>query len=663
MERARYLCCLGLMIAAAITPVAAGQGEPSESLLNMDLEDLMQVEVTTASRLGESKREAPAAITVLTQEDIQRSGATSLPEVLRLVPGLYVARLNANKWSVTARGFGGRFANKMQVLVDGQSIYSPLFSGTFWEVEEVVLEDVDRIEVLRGPGGATWGANAVNGIINIVTKSARDTDSFVRVGGGSEDPARLGLRYTEHFSEDLAMRVSGQYLHRGQMDSPTGGAAHDDYDLTNLQLRLDWAPPGPDELTFIAKGLTSRVHDSLLLAQPLPPWQVNSRDISTYDQLNAQIRWRHERTNGGDFQLQAYADHWHDDSIVIDDRRQIADIEAQWRTDPDARVEWAYGLGMRYVRDTIDSRYATFDPEREDALTYDVFASMGAWAVPEKLRVMLGARVHWNDYTGVEVEPTARVTWLPAEKHSVWAAVSRGVRVPSRSERDLLLPNFGFTGVMIPLDGSKDLESEVLLSYELGYRFMPKPDFAIEVATYVNHYDKLRTVELDYPRVDFWEGWPALLIPFEARNNMEATVMGGSVALDWRPREWWRVRGSWAYLNEHLNPQFRSLDIITEQTSRDTPRHVFTLWNSFDITPKVSLDSLLQYVDRLDGLDVDDYVIANLRLGWRPREDLLLSLVGTNLLDSSHLEYTSSLVNTEVAEIERGIYAEVKWTF
>jgi iron complex outermembrane receptor protein len=646
------------------TPAFAqtGNAASAEDLLNLSMEDLMKVEVSTASRHSESRKQTPAAITVLTAEDIRRSGATSLPEVLRLVRGVYVARLDANKWSVSSRGFGGRFANKMLVLVDGVSIYSPLFSGTFWEAENVMIEDIERIEVIRGPGGATWGANAVNGTINIITKPASETGNLLRAGTGTEDRARLGVRVSEQVSEDLALRVSGQYLHRGEMEFPQGGGSLDEYYGGDTQFRMDWNPNERDHLTLAAKYIHMKAHESYVLAQRFVPWSRTSHDISLLDQTNLSLQWNRQQDHGGEMTLRAYFDYWDNRSVVLDDRRYVVDVEHEWRRPVGDRVELVYGGGINHVWDDIGARYGAFFPEHTSDTTVDFFGSISYWAVPEKLRLVAGTRAEMNDYTGFEIEPTLRATWLAAENHTVWASISRAIRVPARGETDIFLPSLGFPGGYAALVGNDGMESESLIAYELGYRFTPRPTLALELELFFNHYHDLRTIELTRPYVA-WQPAPMLVVPFVSRNNMEAESAGGSIFIDWRPVERWRLRAHWTYFNLTLRPQFRTLDLLTEDATNDAPRHIFTIWNSFDITPKVTLDAILQYTDRLDGLDVEDYFTANLRLGWKPREDLEIAIVGSNLLEPERLEYRSSLVNTETALIERGIYAEVSWQF
>lgn len=649
---------------AAWSAMAEETPKGAADLLEMSLEDLMQVEVTTVTRLTESRRATPAAVTVLTQEDIRRSGATSVPEVLRQVPGVYVSRLDGNKWSVTSRGFGGRFANKMLVLVDGVSIYSPLFSGTFWEVENVLLEDIERIEVVRGPGGAGWGANAVNGVINIITAAPSKTPGgLLRVGAGTEERARVGLRYTEEVSEDLRLRISGQYMNRDDQRSLGGGEAFDSYWSGNSQLRLDWTPEGQDSLTFIAKALHSEFNETYRLGSQLPPYMRDYPDNSYVDQGNLMLRWKRQLDEGEELQVQAYFDHWRNSSVVIMDERHVVDLEAQHRLPIGNGHELVYGAGVRHVWDEIGSRYATFSPEENSETTYSAFANLSLWAIPDRLRFVLGTRAEHNDYTGLELEPTLRLAWTPGEKHTLWAAVSRAIRAPARGETDIFLPALAGPGFLAALDGNPDLDSESLLACEVGYRYMPSTRFTVEATTFINQYDDLRTLEVQAPYLKLWDHWPVLVIPIETYNNMEATAVGGSVTIDYRPRPWWRLRASYAYLNIDLDLDAKTFDFISADAAGDAPRNLITLWNGFDITKNVSLDVLTQFVDELPALDVESHINASIRLAWRPREDLELALNGSNLFAPSKLEFRSSLLDTLPSEIQRGVYAELSWKF
>lgn len=658
---------LPLLAIASLVPVNAQtttSPRPAAELLDLSIEDLMQVEVTTVTRLTESRKDTPAAVTVITQEDIRRSGATSIPEVLRQVPGLYVARLDGNKWSVTTRGFGGRFANKMLVLVDGVSVYSPLFSGTFWEVENVLLEDIERIEVVRGPGGAGWGANAVNGVINIITAPAGKTPGgLLRLGAGTEERTRAGVRYTEEISDALKLRVSGQYSNRGDQRALGGGDAYDSYWSANSQLRLDWEPEGPDSLTFVAKALRNEFHETYRLASQLPPYSIEYGDNSYVEHGNLMLRWKRQLDEADEIQLQAYLDHWRNSAVVLLDERHVADVEAQRRFSFGEGHELVYGAGVRYVWDEIKSRYATFDPGVNDETTFSAFGNLSLWAVPEKLRFVLGMRVEHNDYTGLEFEPTLRLSWLVNEKHTLWGAVSRAVRVPARGEIDIFLPAMAGPGFVAGLNGSPDLDSENLVAYEVGYRYVPSTRFTLEATAFANRYDDLRTLELRAPYLRVWDGWPVWAIPVQPFNNMEALAVGGSVAIDYQPRPWWSIRASYAYLNVDLDLNAKTIDFISSEFAGDSPRNQITLWNSFDIGKRVTLDVLTQYVDDLSTLDVESYVNANIRLGWRPREDLELAITASHLLDPSRLEYRASLLDTLPSEIQRGVYAEISWKF
>lgn len=635
-----------------------------DSLLELDIEELIQIEVSTVSRKKEPKQQTPAAVTVITQEDIRRSGATSLPEALRLVPGLAVAELDANKWSVTARGFGGRYANKLLVLVDGVSIYSPLFSGTFWEIENLLVENIDRIEVVRGPGGAAWGANAVNGVVNIITKSAKDTQGgLLRIGAGTEKRAQIGLRYGEEINENLHLRVSTQYRNMDNYELESGEEAKDRYSLSGLQLRLDWTPSTGDELTFSAKGASASIHETYLLAQPLPPYQSPYNDDNYVNHGNLMLRWRRTFHDGDDFQIRAYYDYWRNGSVIIDDRRQVIDIEVQRRQTLGADNQLVYGGGVRHVWDDVHARYAQFHPARNDETTYSAFAHLTVPLLDDRLKLIAGARLEHNDYTGFEIEPMARFVWSPNHRHTLWGAVSRAVRVPARGETNIYIPAMAGPGFLAALNGYEDLDSESLMAYETGYRFAHGNNFSLEANAFFNDYAKLRSIELMFPRPILWEGLPTLLFPLEARNNLEGTTIGGSVSMDWRIRPWWRMRTSYAYIDADLRFTRPVIDFISKAAEGDVPRTTVTLWNSFELTKRTSLDILTQYVGRLSRLDVPDYVDLDVRLAWRPNDSMELALIGQNLLEPERLEYRASLVDTLPSKVQRGVYAEWSWSF
>ncbi len=636
----------------------------SATLIEMSLEELMNIEVTSVSKKGEKRQNAPAAITVLTQDDIRRSGATSLPELLRLVPGVQVARLDASRWSVTARGFGGRYANKLQVLVDGVSIYSPLFSGVYWEAEDILLDDIERVEVIRGPESTLWGANAVNGVINVITKSAYDTTGGrVSVLGGTEERARLSLRYGNMTNGPGAYRLYSQFYERDEGATPSGGEAHDSWRKYTLGGRFD-RTLGPDEdLTLVAKVTTYNQESTEVAYSLRPPYARDDVTESDYILSTLMSQWTIRPSDGSELQVKAYWQHWQDHSIEVHDRRDIVDLDFQHYFETGTRHTIVWGAGLRLINDDINEGQFRFDPGSRWDFLLSAFINDEIALVPDTLTLTLGTKVEFNSYSGFEFQPGARLAWTPNDVHTLWMALTRSVRSPSRTEHDAVLPSMTLPRTKVILVGDDAFDSEQQYSFEVGYRAVPHEEISFDLATFANWYDDLRTIELQWPRLRLSSLPVHLELPFHSDNNAEARTLGVEASFDWHYKPWGRLRGAYSYLDIDLRLHPETIDIITAASERDTPRHQAWLWSSFSPAKSVDLDLIMRYVDELPSIDIDDYWTLDLRAAWRPRENLEIALVGQNLLDSQHQEFAPTFVSIVPSELQRGVYAEVSWEF
>jgi iron complex outermembrane receptor protein len=472
----------------------------------MSVQDLMNIEVSSVSRREQKLSDAAAAVFVITREDIRRSGATSIPEVLRMAPGLEVAHIDANKWAISSRGFNSRFANKLLVLMDGRTVYTPLYSGVFWDVQDTMLEDIDRIEVIRGPGATLWGANAVNGVVNIITKSAEDTrGGLVVAGSGSEERGFGAVRYGGRIREDAFWRVYAKSFSRdGGVDASDRDGA-DDWDAFRGGFRLDWRPTGEDIFTFEGDAYKEDAGQTLrlpLLRQPFLAFLDDSAGIEGTDLL---AKWEHTFSSSSSIGIQLYYDRMKIEDILLTESRDTFDIELQHCFRTLERHEFIWGLGYRLYRDSVENTFQTaLDPAGKDAHLFSVFLQDDISLIKEKLHLILGAKIEHNDYTGFEIQPNARLIWTPHVRHTLWAAVSRAVRTPSRTEEDGRLnisvlppfapgnpsPNPGIVSVF----GNRDFLSEELIAYELGYRVHPVTELSFDLAVFYNDYDHLRTV-------------------------------------------------------------------------------------------------------------------------------------------------------------------------
>jgi iron complex outermembrane recepter protein len=658
---------------------------PPVDLTELSLEDLMDIRVTSTSRRPQSVAESAAAVFVITQEDIRRSGVTSIPEALRMVPGVEVARIDGNKWAVSVRGFNGRFANKLLVMMDGRSVYTPLFSGVLWDAQDTVLEDIERIEVVRGPGASLWGANAVNGVINIVTKRARDTQGGLFVaGGGTEEQGFSTLRYGGQFEDDAFYRAYVKYFNRDSQEFIDDGDAADDWQVGRAGFRMDWEPDdSPDAITVqgdIYRGVVGTTGRQFSLTTPF------SQTVNTDDDIfgaNLLTRWTHDFDDGSDMALQVYYDLVSGDELGIQLREQTFDVDFQHHFLIGDRNDIIWGLGYRLVDADFDDSFTVSlnDDHRTDHLV-SAFVQDEIALVEDELRLTLGSKFEYNTYTDFEIQPTARLLWTPDEQQSIWLAASRATRTPSQAEDSAELNTvLGPTDAANPFPnpfvlsvlGDTDLSSEDVLSFELGYRVQPTSDFSLDVAAFYNIYDNLSSVETESFVITPSPGFPdffCLFIPLPGclitgnsrfDNLGSAESYGVEVATDWRPESWWRLQGAYTYL--HMDIDHGGAGGFTVHSEGRDPTHQLSLRSSFDLGEDWELDFWGRYVSELPERGVDSYFTFDMRLGWRPVDGVELAIVGQNLVSSDQLEFTPELIDTTPTEVQRAVYGKVTVNF
>lgn len=624
--------------------------------------------VTSVSKKKQKLSEAAAAVYVITQDDIRRSGATSIPEALRMVPGLQVARLDANKWAVSSRGFNGRFANKLLVLIDGRSVYSPLFSGVYWDVQDTLLEDVDRIEVIRGPGATLWGANAVNGVINIITKNAEDTQGgLLTAGGGNEERGFGQVRYGGKIGEDAYYRAYAKYF-----DRDAGAHGADDWHVGRVGFRADWNVNEMDALTF--QGDYSDGESGERSTYPIlsPPFSDTVEDDSPFSGGNILFRWERQFSEASDLALQTYYDRTERATTFVAQKHDTFDLDFQHRFRPMEGQEIVWGLGYQFIADEIVGSWTlAVDNEHQEDHLLSAFVQDEMSFMEDRLRVTVGSKFEHNDYTGFEFQPSGRVLWTPRERDTVWAAVSRAVRTPSRIETAedggrinlRAFPGLGGVTTLASLFANSDMESEELLGYELGYRTRVTDRLTLDIAGFYNQYDDLRTLDLETPYMEDTPAPSHILIPFRVGNKMDGETYGVELAAEWKVLKWWRLDAAYTYLQMELHVDADSGDILSEAAEGQSPHNQFSLRSSMDLPSNLEFDSWLRYVDNLPDLDVNSYVTLDVRLGWKPRENIELFVVGQNLIDSEHREFGPRFLETQATSVERGVYAGLTWRF
>lgn len=653
MRRIAILCvvsCLALLAPSALAQ-APDTIPPPSVLKRLSVEQLMDIEVTSVSRKAEKLSETASAIQVITRDEIRRSGATSIPEALRLAPNLQVAQVGSHQWAITARGFNSTTANKLLVLIDGRSVYTPLFSGVFWDIQDVLLEDIDRIEVISGPGGAVWGANAVNGVINIITRSSGETQgAYAEAGGGTSLNDFAGVRYGGALGGHATYRAYGKYFDRDNDVYANGDDATDSWRMGQGGFRIDARTSPRDSLMVSADGYGGNEN-------------VFTGGTATASGGNLSSRLSHTISPTSDVSLQLYYDHAQlsnpepasqfSPGGTLKDRLDTYDVDFEHRLAFGQRNRIVWGLGYRFTHDIVtNSRPLGFFPSHLDHSLVSGFVQ-DEIALAQNVFLTLGTKLEHNDYTGFEAEPTARLRWSMSQKHMVWAAVSRAVRTPSRVDRDLKEP----TEFPILLEGSSDFESETLIAYELGYRAALTSRISASVSTFYNDYSDLRSASFT----------PATIIPFFFANNLEGETHGIELSATYQPLAWWRLRAGFDVLKESLHVKPGEVDINHALNETADPERQFSLNSSFDLPRNVEFDAGLRSVDKIYTNNggvlaiVPKYTDMNLRLGWHATRQLELSVAGQNLLHKHHPEF--GVPGPTRVEILRAVYGKVSWRF
>ncbi len=659
----------GLII--VLNHASAQAQQPPPDLTELSVEQLMSVEITSVSKREERLWESAAAVSVITGEDIRRAGVKSIPEALRLVPGVQVAQFGSNRWAISARGFNATFSNKLLVLIDGRTVYTPLFAGVFWDVQDTLLEDVDRIEVIRGPGGTLWGANAVNGVINVITKQAKATQGrYLEVGGGSEERGFVGTRYGGRVGDDLFYRGYFKYANHDNLVTATGRDAADDWRTYRGGFRLDWAPSMGDTLTVQGDLYKGDFGQTLTVPSLSGPFSVSSESRDDFAGGNLLTRWRHKTADRTETTLQFYYDRTHRRELLFHEMRDTVDLEFQRRFPIGVRHDLIWGVGTRVTIDNIDnSASLVFTPTRRTDHLVSGFIQDQITLIPERLTLTLGSKFEQNSFSGFEAQPNARLLYSPNDWNRVWAAVSRAVRTPARFERDVqtnvaAFPGPGGLTTLIQTAGNSDFTSEELLAFELGYRVQPVEWLSVDLAGFYTIYDNLRTSEPGAPTLATGASPPHIVQPFLFDNRMSGNTYGVEIASTWHPVSFWRLHLNYSYLKIELHPDATSVEKTQDQGR--SPRHQVQARSILDLPWHLQFDASAFFVDRLPKLEpaVPSYLRLDLRLGWRPTRTFELSLVGQNLLDNRHPEWGGIFgVPVRPVEVQRSGYVQATWRF
>ncbi len=672
-----------LFLPAVVVLVLAGgaRSEPLDGYLDAPLEALLEMEVTSVNKKAQRLGEVAGAVYVITRKAILRSGVTSLAEALRLAPGIQVARIDANKWAISARGFNHQFADKLLVMIDGRTVYSPSFSGVYWDAQDVLLDDIERIEVIRGPGAAVWGANAVNGVINIITRSAVETEgTLATLGVGGEERFLGGLRHGRRLGDNVWGRAYVKHQRwDDSRDAIDGGAGGDRWWRSQGGFRLDGHPGADDRWTLQGDLYHAREH------QRTNRWQDPGRpenamraplyletgvdDRVESEGWNLLGRWNHTTAGGGRIELQLYFDHTRREEFLLGQRHDIFDLDLQHQFSPWRGHDLIWGLGYRHIRDQFENSWVgAMQPERQGRDLYSAFIQ-DEITLSAGLRLILGAKFEHHDDLGLQTQPSARLLWRPDDRNTLWASVSRAVRAPSRLERSGRMvtfvapafPPFVPDARAFHALGNQDLGAETVIAWEFGYRLLAAENLSIDLALYDNAYS-----DLTY----FQRLSGAPLSDVRYANGLKGHTRGMEITVVWSPLEWWRLEGWYSHIAADAWLGGSVVTTIGEAlVEGSTPGNQFSLRSEMDLPHQLSLDLWIQHSGALRRSSasrpesaVPAWTSFNLRLGWRPRQDLELALVGTNLFDASHLEFVGEnfLAPTEV---ERSFHIQLRKTF
>jgi iron complex outermembrane recepter protein len=662
--------CATLLAGAALCAPSA-QAQDAVDPFELSPEQLFDATVVSVSRESENVWEAPAAVFVITSSDIERSGATSIAEALRLAPGVQVARISTSGWAVSVRGFNSPLTNKLLVLIDGREIYDPLFSGVYWDVQDTALEDIERIEVIRGPGASLWGANAVNGVINIITKDAASTQgALVSVIAGNTERGSITARYGGALGENAHWRVYGRAFEREGQERVIGGDDNSGWRAWRGGFRADFAMSPADNITLQGDLYRSETGQYRSVPQLTPPFAVTTAESINAEGANVLGRWTRDLDSDASLIVQAYVDVTRRNQLTLKDTRTTFDLDIQYDFPTLGQHDLITGFRYRNTSDRItETSIITSDARTHSEELFSAFVQdqigFGPW------RLTLGSKFDNNDYSGFEVQPNARLQWSD-EQQMAWASVSRAVRSPSELERefnvvtgviplDILVPPgiIVTVPVSVELAPNDEFDSEEVIAYEVGYRRRLGANVELDIAAFYNDYDELSALTLLPSQLEFT---PVVhfVQPIVAANSTEAQTYGIETVLNWRAQDNLNVALSYTFLEMELEGPPPSVAIAAEVAEEQSPRNQASVRVQWDLSDRLALDGALYYVDELPAYDLDSYVRADLRLAYRLTDRLQVELIGQGLFDEQRREFGSA-GDANAASIERSIFGRLTW--
>lgn len=648
-------------------PKAEAPQAATEDLTQVSLENLMSVEVTSVSKKEQKLSQAAAAIFVVTQEDIRRSGATNIPDLLRMVPGLDVAQINANTWAISSRGFNSEFSNKLLVLIDGRTVYTPLFGGANWDTFDVPLEDIERIEVIRGPGGTIWGANAVNGVINVITKKTEETlGGLLSAGGGTAAEEFGTVQYGGKIQQDTSYRIFTKYINDDHFPDLNGQNGEDGWHLVHGGFREDTRITAKDSLTTEGDLYAGNEGATIVHSILNPPENAVVERLAELSGGNVLGKWSHVFSSRADMNLQFYFDRYTRSGPEARETRNTYDIEFQNHLVWGNRQDVIWGLGYRHSADkTVGTLDETFVPANWDGDLFSAFVQDQITIRPDRIFLTMGTKVENSYFTGFDLQPSIRVAWNPNKRHTFWAALSRAARTPARRDEGLQSALAALPGPMeVLLEGNPNFKAEHVIAYELGYRAQANPRLSLGATAFINTYTDLESIEPLPPFTNSNFNPPVLMVPMQLSNKMHGTTAGLEVYGNWKVNRVWTLSPGYSFLHMDLGLDPASLDTVSVADGEGSnPGNQAQLRSHVELTRGLSWDANAYFVGRLTAQAVPSYTRIDSQLAWKISERVTLSAVGQNLLQDHHLEFDDFLQVVNSSLIKRSAYAKLTWRF
>lgn len=649
----------------ALAQTQTSNSPPPPPIAELSLEQLAEVQVTTVGREPIKSMKAPAAVYVITQEDIRRSGSTSIPEALRLAPGVQVERITSSQWAIGVRGFGSRLSRSLLVMIDGRNVYSPLFAGTYWEVQDTLLEDVDRIEVILGPGGTLWGANAVNGIINVITKSTAETPgTIVTTGTGTVESGFVGVRHGGRLSDATNYRAFGKFFQRSGFPV-VGRSSSDAWQTGRAGFRIDSSAEDGRSLTIqgdLYRGLAGQRTAVTTYTAPYSQAIEGDAELSGGNLLSRLTRRTGEH---GEIAVQVYYDRTRRAEPTFREIRDTVDIDLQHRVPALGRQDLIWGVGYRLSSgDAHGVSTIGFTPPRRTDQLASAFLQSTVRLVPNRLEVIAGSKIEHNSYSGVVVQPSGRVLWTPSTTQTLFGAVTRAVRTPSRIEHDIDLTSLfePTRPIFVRTQSNDSFQPEILRAYEVGYRNMPSAILHLSATGFFNQHRRLLSTEALGAALEDIGGIRAIVVPFAIANGTEGSSTGFELTADTRVAPWWRLHGAYSRLHLNLTKRDDSTDTRTAPAlEAGSPPHQVAFRSTVNLPARVEVDWMARVIAgprTTNANRTNGYGTWDLRLGWTPTPAVQLSIVGQNLQQRRHRELIS---RGDVIEIPRSVYASVTW--